>query len=71
MSPKSSVRVVWVSSASAESMVPVKDSVDMDNLDYKDIFYPFKQGVTVVRRVITTMQSSMRVGTGKAALLAS
>ncbi|KAI2636496.1 short-chain dehydrogenase [Hypomontagnella submonticulosa] len=48
VSPKSSVRVVWVSSASAESMVPVKDSVDMDNLDYKDIFYPFKQGVTVL-----------------------
>ncbi|KAI0382804.1 short-chain dehydrogenase [Hypomontagnella monticulosa] len=47
LSPKDSVRIVWVSSSSAEGMVPVKAGIDMDNLDYKkEIFYAYKYGVS-------------------------
>ncbi|KAI8966313.1 hypothetical protein F5Y11DRAFT_310023 [Daldinia sp. FL1419] len=41
-SPKGSVRVVWVSSSSAENMT-VKGGIDMDNLDYKKgVLYVYK-----------------------------
>ncbi|KAI1642240.1 uncharacterized protein F4817DRAFT_369621 [Daldinia loculata] len=45
--PESSVRVVYVSSSSAEHMIPMEGGVDMDNLDYKkDIFCVYKHGVS-------------------------
>ncbi|KAI1413036.1 short-chain dehydrogenase [Hypoxylon sp. FL1857] len=49
VSPEGSVRVVWVSSSAAEHLIPVQGGIDMDNLDYKkDIFYPYKYGVSKV-----------------------
>ncbi|KAL7626539.1 short-chain alcohol dehydrogenase [Parahypoxylon ruwenzoriense] len=47
LSPKGSIRVVWVSSSAAEFLTPVKGGIDIDNLDYKkDTFYAFKYGVS-------------------------
>ncbi|KAI1144376.1 short-chain dehydrogenase [Hypoxylon sp. FL0543] len=49
LSPEGSVRVIWVSSSAAETLIPVKGGIDLDNLDYKkDIFYAYKYGVSKV-----------------------
>ncbi|KAI0834864.1 short-chain dehydrogenase [Hypoxylon sp. FL0890] len=49
VSPEGSVRVIWVSSSAAETIIPVKGGIDLGNLDYKkDIFYAYKYGVSKV-----------------------
>ncbi|KAI1268368.1 short-chain dehydrogenase [Xylariaceae sp. FL1019] len=44
--PKNSVRVVWVSSSTADHLTPT-GGIDLDNLDYKrDFFYDWKYGMS-------------------------
>ncbi|KAI1384747.1 short-chain dehydrogenase [Hypoxylon trugodes] len=47
ISPKNSVRVVWVSSSAGELLIPVRGGIDLNNLDYKkDYFYAHRYGLT-------------------------
>ncbi|KAI1442349.1 short-chain dehydrogenase [Annulohypoxylon stygium] len=61
VSPKDSVRVIWVSSSAAEHLYPVEGGIDMDNLDYKkDIFYAYRYGISKVGNVYQSTEFARR-----------